>query len=87
MSGEKKYYLANLPAKVDLRTLAAKAAEQKARAIIKELRARKMSKAAELVEQAVNETLTYYAFPDIHWVRPRPTPRRARCCLNGSNGE
>ena len=28
--------------------------------IIEELKARKMSKAAELVEQAVNETLTYY---------------------------
>ena len=43
------------------------AAEQKARMIIEELKARKMSKAAELVEQAVNETLAYYAFPDIHW--------------------
>ena len=36
------------------------APEQKARMIIEELKARKMSKAAELVEQAVNETLTYY---------------------------
>jgi transposase-like protein len=26
-----------------------------------------MSKAADLVEQSVHETLTYYAFPDIHW--------------------
>ena len=47
------------------------AAEQKARMIIEELKARKMSKAAELVEQAVNETLTYYAFPDIHWHKIR----------------
>ena len=47
------------------------AAEQKARMIIEELKARKMSKAAELVEQAVNETLTYYAFPDIHWQKIR----------------
>ena len=38
------------------------AAEQKARTIIADLRASKMSKAAELVERAVNETLTYYAF-------------------------
>jgi transposase-like protein len=30
-----------------------------------------MSKAAELVEQAVNETLSYYAFPDIHWQKIR----------------
>jgi putative transposase len=47
------------------------AAEQKARTIIADLRASKMSKAAELVEQAVNETLTYYAFPDIHWQKIR----------------
>ena len=39
------------------------AADQKARAIIEDLRANKMSKAADLVEQAVHETLTYYAFP------------------------
>ncbi|MFK4535165.1 transposase-like protein [Bradyrhizobium ottawaense] len=25
-----------------------------------------MAKAADLVEQAVHETLAYYAFPDIH---------------------
>jgi putative transposase len=42
------------------------AAEQKARAIIENLRASKMSTAADLVEQAVHETLTYYAFPEIH---------------------
>ena len=47
------------------------AAEQKARTILADLRASKMSKAAELVEQAVNETLTYYAFPDIHWQKIR----------------
>jgi putative transposase len=47
------------------------AAEQKARAIVEELRARKMSKAADLVVQAVNETLTYYTFPDIHWQKIR----------------
>ena len=47
------------------------AAEQKSRTVIEELRAHKMSKAADLVEQAVNETLTYYAFPDIHWQKIR----------------
>ncbi len=31
----------------------------------------KMSKAADLVEQSVHETLTYYAFPDIHWQKIR----------------
>jgi transposase-like protein len=30
-----------------------------------------MGKAAELVEQSVHETLTYYAFPDIHWHKIR----------------
>ena len=43
------------------------AADNKARAIVDDLRASKMAKAADLVEQAVHETLTYYGFPDIHW--------------------
>ena len=47
------------------------AADQKARAIIEDLRASKMSKAADLVEQSVHETLAYYAFPDIHWQKIR----------------
>jgi putative transposase len=47
------------------------AADKKAKTIIDELRASKMSKAADLVEQAVHETLTYYAFPDIHWQKIR----------------
>jgi hypothetical protein len=32
-----------------------------------DLRAAKMNTAADLVERSVSETLTYYAFPDIHW--------------------
>jgi transposase-like protein len=47
------------------------AADQKAKAIVEDLRTGKMSKAAYLVEQAVHETLTYYAFPDIHWQKIR----------------
>src|ERR1700680_3469499 len=43
------------------------AADNKAQAIVNDLRASKMAKAADLVEQAVHETLTYYGFPDIHW--------------------
>ena len=31
------------------------------------LRAARMNTAADLVERSVSETLTYYAFPDIHW--------------------
>ena len=47
------------------------AADNKAQAIIGDLRASKMAKAADLVEQAVHETLTYYGFPDIHWQKIR----------------
>src|ERR1700688_369994 len=47
------------------------AADNKAQVIIGDLRASKMGKAADLVEQAVHETLTYYGFPDIHWQKIR----------------
>src|ERR1700726_160619 len=47
------------------------AADNKAQVIIGDLRASKMVKAADLVEQAVHETLTYYGFPDIHWQKIR----------------
>src|SRR5512133_3915977 len=47
------------------------AANQKAKAIVNDLRAARMSTAADLVERCVHETLTYYAFPDIHWQKIR----------------
>jgi putative transposase len=47
------------------------AADNMAQAIVDDLRASKMGKAADLVEQAVHETLTYYGFPDIHWQKIR----------------
>ena len=47
------------------------AAERKARAIVDDLHAAKMNTAADLVERSVYETLTYYAFPDIHWQKIR----------------
>jgi transposase-like protein len=47
------------------------AADKKARAIVDDLRASKMNTAADLVERSVHETLTYYAFPDIHWQKIR----------------
>jgi hypothetical protein len=43
-------------------------------AIAADLRAGKMSRAADTVEQTVHETLTYYAFPDIHWQKIRIRP-------------
>jgi putative transposase len=47
------------------------AADRKARAIVEALRAAKMGTAADLVERSVSETLSYYAFPDIHWHKIR----------------
>jgi transposase-like protein len=47
------------------------AANRKALAIVEDLRAARMNTAADLVERSVHETLTYYAFPDIHWQKIR----------------
>ena len=43
----------------------------KAEAVVAELRRQRMAKAADMVEQHVGETLTYYAFPDSHWIKLR----------------
>lgn len=47
------------------------AAREKASAVIAELRGQRMTRAAELIEESIGETLTYYAFPDIHWQKIR----------------
>jgi putative transposase len=47
------------------------AAREKAIRVIEKLRGLRLSRAAELVEAAVEETLTYYAFPEEHWRRIR----------------
>ena len=47
------------------------AAKKKAMEVIARLREMKLWKASELVEQAVDETLAYYAFPEEHWRRIR----------------
>jgi putative transposase len=60
------------------RTLAAR---EKAIRVIEKLRALRLTKAAELAEAAIEETLTYYAFPEEHWRRIRtnnPLERRLR---------
>ena len=49
------------------------AARQKAVQVIEKLRGLRLTKAAELVETAVEETLAYYAFPEEHWRRVRTT--------------
>jgi len=47
------------------------AAEEKARAIVAALRRQRLMRAAELVDANIGETLTYYAFPDSHWIKLR----------------
>ena len=47
------------------------AAREKAIRVIEKLRALRLTRAAELVEAAVEETLAYYAFPEEHWRRIR----------------
>ena len=42
------------------------AARQKAVQVIEKMRGLRLANAAELVETAVEETLTYYAFPEEH---------------------
>lgn len=43
----------------------------KAADIVAQLKQMRLGKAATLVEAAIEETLTYYRFPDNHWVRIR----------------
>src|SRR5258708_4993325 len=47
------------------------AAREKATRVIEKLRGLRLSRAAELVEAAVEETLAYYTFPEGHWRRIR----------------
>jgi putative transposase len=52
------------------------AAREKANRVIGKLRGVRLSRAAELVETAVEETLTYYAFLEEHWRRIRTNSER-----------
>ncbi|MGE0852683.1 MAG: IS256 family transposase [Hyphomicrobiaceae bacterium] len=47
------------------------AAREKALRVVAKLRALRLTKAAELVETGVAETLAYYQFPEAHWRRVR----------------
>ena len=47
------------------------AAQNKADSVIADLRRQRLTRAADLVEESIGETLTYYAFPDIHWHKIR----------------
>lgn len=45
------------------------AAREKAQRVIEQLRAMRLGKAAEWVESNIEETLTYYGYPQTHWLR------------------
>ncbi len=47
------------------------AATEKAEAVVTELRRQRMTMATELAEETVDQTLTYYTFPDSHWIKLR----------------
>ena len=55
------------------------AAREKAVRVIEKLHALRLTKAAELVEAAAEETLTYYALQEEHWRASEPT-----ICLSAS---
>ncbi len=48
-----------------------KAAAEKMATVVRELRASRLNKAAALLEEHGHETLTYYGFPDSHWIKLR----------------
>ena len=48
-----------------------KAARDKAKAVVAELRAMKLPEAAKKVEAGIEETLTYCDFPTEHWIKIR----------------
>ena len=35
------------------------------------IRCQRMGRAADLIDAHITETLTYYAFPDCHWIKVR----------------
>ena len=52
-------------------------ARQKAVQVSQKLRGLRLTKAVELMEKALEETLTYYAFPEEHWRPIRTNTTRA----------
>ena len=47
------------------------AAREKAQAVVQKLREMRLKEAAKKVEDSIEETLTYYAFPSEHWLKIR----------------
>ena len=54
-----------------------KAAREKAKTVVEELRSMKLKEAAKKAKDGIDETLTYCDFPSEHWTRIRP---RASLC-------
>ena len=48
--------------------------------MIEKVRGSRLTKAADLAEVGVEETLTYYAFPEEHWRRIRTSNPLERFC-------
>jgi len=48
-----------------------KSAETKAKQIVDDLREMKLGKAADLVEEKIDQTLTFYRYPQTHWIKLR----------------
>ena len=48
-----------------------KAAREKTKAVVAELKELKLKEAAKKVEEGIEETLTYFSFPSEHWTRIR----------------
>ena len=69
-----------------------RAAREKARSVVEQLRSMKLKEAAKKVEDGIEETLTYCDFPSEHWTRIRinnvieKLTREIRCrtCVVGS---
>jgi len=49
------------------------AALEKAESVIKKLKSQKLRKAAQIVQEGIEDTIAYYDFPDAHWRRIQPT--------------
>ena len=48
-----------------------KSADVKANKNVSDLREMRLGKAADLVEEKIDQTLTYYSYPQAHWIKLR----------------
>lgn len=61
------------------------AAREKAGRIVEQLHAMRLRKAAEWLEENIEETLSYYRYPQTHWTRIKPiTHWNASCGKSGA---